>query len=195
MDTPQPLPENQVTDSLESNNIPTTKHKTLNLLLLLLLIISLATSGFLFYQNKVLINTSLVSQPVESLAPSPIASPEPTPSDWKATKIEVVSVLEKYLEALLNEDREAAMKFLTTEIQNQVEQLDQLWPKGYGNFTTYEILNEFSSEQEEQEFYSQDQLTFSVKLYGENNKKGNLVRLLFMKEDRNWKTLTWYLFP
>lgn len=110
------------------------------------------------------------------------------------TKEEVLTALENYLTALVDGDEDTAVSYLSKDVKD--EAISNNFINMYEPyFTKWEILNEYHSEEEEEQFYNQERLIFNVKLYAENDKSGSSAKVLFLKENGNWKTLTWYLLP
>jgi len=116
-----------------------------------------------------------------------------TENSWQSNKNEIGDIISQYLEAVINEDEETAMSFLTQQTKESLK--GKNWLEGYGVFKIYEVLNEFHSPAEEQAFYQQETMTFAAKLYKENDQAGNQISLMFIKEDDQWKTISWYLLP
>ncbi len=113
-------------------------------------------------------------------------------AEISSNKESLLQVVDGYLSALMKGDVGMATNFLAEEVKDETF---ANWYQGYEKYKTYEVLNKFHSAQEEIDFYNQDQVTLTVKLYEDNDREGNKAQLTFRKADGNWKTLTWYLFP
>jgi len=106
-----------------------------------------------------------------------------------------VSAVSNYLQALIDQDENTAKSYLTQPVQDSGEVPFGGWVSMYTNYKTYETLNEFHSNQEEQDFYNQDKINLTIKMYSGNDPRGEKAEMLWVKENGQWKTLTWYLFP
>ena len=104
----------------------------------------------------------------------------------KSEKEVVLSAAESYLDAIISQNKQGLMSYLTIEAAERYK--NTLLPTG---FKTHEILNEFHSVQEETDFYKQTSIPFAVKLYQDNDPEGTLFTLTFTKENGLWKTNVW----
>ena len=119
---------------------------------------------------------------------STILSTVSYPNITQDAKAAVLSTLDSYLKAIINHDRNTALSYITNSVKSEVP---TNWPQDWYKYKTYEGLNEFHSASEEQQFYSQEQITFQVKFYRQNDAVGERVNLLFVKQNGQWKTPTW----
>lgn len=114
-------------------------------------------------------------------------SPQPS------NKTQLREAIQGYSESIINNDRNKAMSFLTVSAQKQVENID--WPGTvYTQYKTFEVLNEYHSAKEEEDFYNTEPVKFDIKFYIENDPNGKLTSISFVREGNKWKTSTWNIF-
>lgn len=114
-------------------------------------------------------------------------SPQPS------NKTQLREAIQGYSESIINNDRNKAMSFLTVSAQKQVENID--WPGNvYTQYKSFEVLNEYHSAKEEEDFYNTEPVKFDIKFYLENDPNGKLTSISFVREGNKWKTSTWNIF-
>lgn len=190
---------NIVQDNSSVNNLQKFNKTNNNILLFSMAFntVALLIIGVLLYQifqskNELSLQSENLTNTPTSVTSSLPNNKTIEPSSVVSEKDQLNKAVRDYLESLISGNRNKAISHISREVINDIP---NTWPNEYADYETYEILNEFHSPQEEEQFYKQNEVIFQVKLYRLNEISGSAIaNILFMKENGSWKTLTWYLF-
>lgn len=180
---------------------PTEPTKILSLVLLGLIISAISVYvGIQIGKNQASIQQPAIVQ--QTISPTqtasttfPTANINPSQKLTQNNKSLLSDAVTNYSKAIINNDRNTAMSFLTASTKELVVNKNLDWPGTvYTYYKTFEVLNEFHSEQEESNFYNAESVQFDVKFYLKNDLMGKLTKILFVNENGYWKTPTWNIF-
>ncbi len=108
--------------------------------------------------------------------------------NFESRKVSLLNAINTYLEALIvDKDWEKAKSYLSASAY--IRHKDANGPSRY---VSYEILNEYHSTEEEMNFYNQQEPTFDVKFYEDDDPTGTRVSIKFFQENGEWKTNAWF---
>lgn len=199
----KPLPQNQTLT-------PTPPLTNWSKILLFALLGLIVITGSVFAGIQIGKNQTSIQQPAvvqQTISPTQTVPSQTTPTTFPTANINpsqeliqnnkslLSDAVTNYSKAIINNDRNTAMSFLTASAKEQIVNKNLDWPGTvYTYFETFEILNEFHSEQEESNFYNTEPVQFDVKFYLKDDLIGKLTKILFVNENGYWKTLTWNVF-